>query len=156
MEVSGADRLCLHSLQYNEHLPASTSLPSNPFVVCLPFSLFRLALCSCHSSLLLCLSYSLVQHLSLPSPGLTVLPLLNERFANRSLTFFVLSFLPYAALDVVCFTSSWTALHFFFSLSVSLHLRLSVFCSGPCQASEQRQMKHLVCQQCWRELITIP
>lgn len=131
MEVSGADCLCLHSLRYNEHLPASTSLPSNPFVVCLPFSLFCLMLCSCHSSLLLCLSYSLVQHLSLPSPGLTVLPLLNERFANRSLSFFVLSFLPYAALDVVCFTSSWTALHFF---SLCLYRSISAslfFARGP-------------------------
>lgn len=94
------------SLPYNEHIPVSSCLSSNPFVVCLPFSLFCLLLCSCHSSLLLHLSFSLVLHLSLSSPGLTVLPLLHERFANRSLTLFVLPPLQYAALNIVCFTSS--------------------------------------------------
>lgn len=44
--------------------------------------------------------------LSLSAAGLTVLPLLNERFANRSITLFVLPPLQYTALNIVCFTSS--------------------------------------------------
>lgn len=116
--MSGADRLCLLSLQYNEHLPVSSCLSSNPFVVRLPFSFFCLPLCSCHSSLPLHLSLSLSRATS--SPGLTVLPLLNERFANRSLTLFVLPPLQCTALNIL-FVLPAAKLHYtFFFLFVCI------------------------------------
>lgn len=129
--MSEADRLCLRSLLYNEHLPALTCLPSNPFVVCLPFSLFCLPLCSCHSSVVLHLSFSLVQHLSLSSPGLTVLPLLNERFANRTLTVFVLCLFTICCSQCCLFYQQLNCITLLF-LFVCIVLSPPVcFCSGP-------------------------
>lgn len=111
--------------------PAFHNKPRNPFLVCLPSSLFCLLLCSCHFSLPLYLSVSLVPHVFLFSSGLTVLPLLNERFANRSLMILVLPLC--SVLLSILFVLPAAKLHytFFFSLSVSLHLRLSVFARGP-------------------------
>lgn len=92
-------------LCHNSYLPILSCLSCNPFVVFLPFSLFCLCLCSCHSPFCLPFSYTY----SFFWAGLTVLPLLNERFTTGSLTLFVFPPLQYAPLNIVCFTSSKTA-----------------------------------------------
>lgn len=144
---------CLLRLPHLEHLPVSSLLSSKPFVVWQPFSLFGILFLSLFlkaSSLLFfdTLSFYL-------TAGLKVRSLLNEKLCQQSVTRFVLPPLQYNCSQYCLFYQQLNCVTpSFFSLQCSISACL-FFARGLARQIEQRQLKHLLCQQCWRELITM-
>lgn len=131
---------------------ALSRLPHDPFVVPLPFTHFA----SCSSPVIPLKLNIILSPTSSSCAGFTVLPLFKWKVYQYITQAFVFPFSLQCSCARYClFYQQLKLLPPLFAVCIAPSLAVCFFARGPTRQVKQRQMKLLVCQRRWRELITI-